>query len=273
MRADDWDEREIETYPRSGRFLANRARRDMAERHKRILEDAIEEVETIARPTRVLARGREYNHSTMLIEGYVMRSIDGPTRRHGLSFHVPGDFVDLHCFALKRLDHNLDTVGPVTLGYVRHERLQQIIADEPELARLLWFATLVDAAIHREWIMKLEQLTVPRRLAHLFAENWYRLRLVGLGDERGFDTPLTQANLAEMVGATTIHVNRAIKELRQEELVGFARGRIDIPDLQRLQQYAEFNPDYLYGAAAFAPFRSGVAGNGGGEGGGDVLTP
>jgi len=258
-----WDESELETYPNSGRFLANRARRDMTDEEKRVLEDAIEGVETVARPYRHLSRGDVCDHSTILIDGFIMRSMDGPQRRHGLSFHVPGDFVDLHCFALKRLDHNLDTIGPVKLGYVPHDRLREIMAEHPGLARLLWFATLVDAAIHREWIMKLEQLAVPRRLAHIFAENWYRLRLVGLGDERGFDTPLTQANLGEMTGATTIHINRAVRKLREGEIADFTRGRVDIADRTRLEEYGMFQPDYLYGASAYAPVRGETGGEAG----------
>ncbi len=246
-----WNASELKAYPNTGRFLSGRTRHEMTDAQKRVLEDAIEETATFKSSRRILERGEVYDRSTILIDGFVMRSMDGPERRHGLSFHVPGDFVDLHCFALKRLDHNIDTVGPVTLGYAPHRRLQRIMAEHPDVARILWFATLIDAAIHREWVMKLEQLTVPRRIAHIFAENWYRLRLVGLGDDDGYDTPLTQGNLAEMVGATTIHVNRALKQLREQGIARFSRGRIDISDARRLAEYGTFQPDYLYGSDAY----------------------
>ena len=111
----------------------------------------------------------------MLIDGFMLRTLDGDGKRHAVSFHVPGDFVDLHCFALKRLDHNIDTVGRVKVGYVPHSALREVMRDKPHLARLFWFSTLLDAAMHREWIMTLEQLTAPRRIAHIFAEIWRRL--------------------------------------------------------------------------------------------------
>lgn len=238
---------ELNRYPKTGRFLTGRLRHDMSEEEKRILEDSVSEVAVIDKSQRVLEHGEVYNHSTMLIEGFVVRTIDGPETRHGVSFHVPGDFVDLHCFALKRLDHNIDTIGKVTVGYVPHETLRQIMINQPHLARLLWFSTLLDAAMHREWVMKLEQLTTSRRLAHIFAEIWCRLRMVGMGDEQGFETPLTQANLAEMSGATTIHINRALRELRDDGVADFVRGRVNIKDRERLESYGRFHSDYLYG--------------------------
>lgn len=248
-----WDQNELEAYPLTGRFLANRVRAELTAEEKRVLETSVDEVEVFDRTRRILTQGEVYNHSTILIDGLVMRTIEGADRRHGISIQVPGDFVDLHCFALKRLDHNLDTVGPVRLGYVRHSRLREIMDHYPKLARILWFATLVDAAIHREWVMKLEQLTVPKRLAHVFAENWYRLRLVGLGDENGFASPLNQAVLSELVGATPIHVSRALKDLRERGIADFSRGRIDLPDREKLYEFAAFDPDYLYGTKGFDP--------------------
>ena len=128
-----------------------------------------------------------------------------------------------------------------------HVRLRQIMEEHPHLARLLWFSTLLDAAMHREWVMKLGQLTTARRLAHIFAEIWYRLRMVGLGDDEGFQTPLTQAELADLSGATTIHVNRALRELRENEIATFSRGRVTIADRKRLEDFGDFQPDYLYG--------------------------
>jgi CRP-like cAMP-binding protein len=212
----------------------------------------VTETEWIERPRRLVASGSLCDHSTMLIEGFMLRTLDKDDKRHAVSFHVPGDFVDLHCFALKRLDHNIDTVGRVKVGYVPHAALDAIIQANPHLARILWFSTLLDAALHREWIVSLEQLTAPRRLAHIFAEIARRLAMVGLGAMDGFETPLTQADLAEMCGSTAIHTNRAIKELRASGIADFDRGRVTIPDSGALERFAGFSADYLYGPGTLA---------------------
>ena len=243
---------EVVRYPNTGRFLLGRLRDAMTDAERADLEAMVERTEWLDRPTRLIARGDTPHQSTILIEGFMLRTLDGDGSRHSVSFHVPGDFVDLHCFALKRLDHNIDTVGRVKVGYVPHDALRQVMEDKPRLGRLFWFSTLLDAAMHREWIMTLEQHTTPRRIAHIFAEIWRRLTMVGLGERDGFDTPLIQNDIAEMSGATPIHTNRALKALRDDGIADFDRGRVTIPDRDRLESFAGFSPDYLYGPWSLA---------------------
>lgn len=239
-------------FPNTGRFLMGRLRDGMSQEERSLLESMVERTEWFDRPTRLIATGAECRHSTMLIEGFMLRTLEGAGKRYAVSFHVPGDFVDLHCYALKRLDHNIDSVGRVKVGYIPHAALDAVMSERPHLGRLFWFSTLLDAAMHREWIMTLERLTAPRRIAHIFAEIWRRLDMVGLSEPDGFATPLTQSDLSEMCGATPIHLNRALRQLRASGILSFERGRVTIPDRAALEQYAGFSPDYLYGPWSLA---------------------
>ena len=245
---------ELQRYPLTGRFLAGRLRHDMSETEKTELEAMVEKIEVHEDGARIIRRGQTCSHSTMLIDGFMLRTLESEdgARRFGVSFHIPGDFVDLHCFALKRLDHNIQCVGPARVGLVPHDAISHVMQEKPHLARLFWFSTLLDAALHREWIMKLEQLTAPRRIAHIFAEIWRRLEQVGLGYPDGFETPLRQSDIADMSGATPIHTNRSIAELRKRGLADFRRGEVRVPDRAALERYAGFNPDYLYGDGALS---------------------
>ncbi len=238
---------EVDNYPLTGRFLLGRLRHAMSAAEKDLVESLIERTERIRDGTTLLKRGELTNQSTLLIEGYLVRTITAMDERYIVGMHVPGDFADLHAFALKRLDHNVVAVGEALVGYVSHARLEQVVADNPHLARLMWFSTLLDAAIHREWILKLEQLPAPRRAAHVFAELWYRLDLVGLGRRDGLRTPLIQADLADMCGTTAIHMNRALGVLKKEGIAEFRRGTVYVPDRRKLEEFGGFNPDYLYG--------------------------
>ena len=168
-------------------------------------------------------------------------------QNHIVSLQVPGDFIDLHGFALKRLDHDIDTLGPAKIGRVSHARLREVIGRQPHLARLLWFSTLLDAAIHREWICKLEELTASQRVAHVFCEICRRLEMVGLGGPNGFSLPLTQAQLASMCGTTTVHMSRALRRLREETGATFRHGKLLYPDLGSLAAFCEYDSSYLYG--------------------------
>jgi CRP-like cAMP-binding protein len=238
---------EPDAHPLTGRFLMGRLRHAMTAEEKDIVESLIEGTERFRTPAVLVERGQLTERSTLVIEGYLLRTIVEDDRRFVLGMHVPGDFADLHAFALKRLDHNVVTLGDTLVGYVSHSRLEQVVADYPHLTRLLWFSTLLDAAIHRQWILKMEELPAPRRVAHVFAELWHRLDLVGLGRRDGLRTPLIQADLADMCGTTAIHMNRALGLMRKEGIAEFRRGTLYVRDRAKLEAFAAFNPDYLYG--------------------------
>lgn len=228
-------------------FLKGRLRHVMTEREMDLLENMVETVERVPDGTCILERGQLADRSTMLVDGFIARVIEDGGNRNIVGVQVPGDFVDLHAFALKRLDHDIMTVGPTMVAFVPHAALAEVVAKEPHLTRLLWFSTLLDAAIHREWILKLEQLRAGERLAHIIAELWHRLDFVGLADQHGFNMPLLQTHLANACGTTAVHINRVIKSLRSQGLLELNRGRVTIPDRAELERYAHFHSDYLYG--------------------------
>ena len=238
---------EVADFPLTGDFLAGRLRRNLSLDDLIYIEDLVESVEDHADGTRLLERGRKTDRSTMLIEGYIFRTIESGGKRFITGVHVPGDFVDLHGFALKRLDHNIDAAGKVRVGCVSHETLQQVMRERPGVARAMWFATLLDAAIHRKWIQTLEQLDAPRRIAHLYAELHTRLELIGRNVTRALRTPFTQFDMADMCGVSAIHANRAVGKLRDLGIAEIRRGDLYTDDWTALKNFAQFDPDYLYG--------------------------
>lgn len=238
---------ELERYPRTGRFLMGRLRSAMTDGEKQLVEDLIEREHEVAGGELIARRGAECSASTILIEGFAVRVIQRRGGPHIVGLQVPGDFIDLHGFALKRLDHDIVALGAGKVGRVSHARLRQVIDKRPHLARLLWFSTLLDAAIHREWILKLEDLNAAQRVAHAFCEISRRLEMVGLGGPHGFSLPLTQAQLASMCGTTAVHMSRALRQLRTETQTTFRHGTLQCPNLDVLAQFCEFSPSYLYG--------------------------
>ena len=249
--ADEMDARSGElgagTFPLTGDFLAGRLRTNLSRDDLIYIENLIETVQDHGDGTRLLERGQKAEHSTILIEGYMFRTIESDDKRYITAVHVPGDFVDLHGFALKRLDHNIVAAGPVKVGTVSHDTLQQVMRERPGVARAMWFATLLDAAIHRKWIQTLEQLDAPRRIAHLYAELHTRLALIGRNANHALRTPFTQFDMADMCGVSAIHANRAVGKLRDMGLAEIRRGDLYTKDWDALKRYAQFDPDYLYG--------------------------
>lgn len=211
------------------------------------LEAAIREVRTLAPRTTLVRGGEPLHQSILLIEGIMSRHIDD---RDGLrqlvAVHVPGDFVDLHGFPLKVLDHDVATMTAATVAIVPHKALDAIVAEMPFMARKLWFATLIDAAIHRAWLFRLGRLDAVGRVAHFLCETNARLVSAGLSDGRRFALGLTQADIAEICGLTNVHVNRVLRSLREDRLCVFRSSLVEILEPERLAARGQFDPAYLY---------------------------
>ncbi|HEX8382096.1 MAG TPA: Crp/Fnr family transcriptional regulator [Sphingomonas sp.] len=230
------------------RHLAKlRARDEVSLDEEAAIRAAIAEYRDYPADYRFIRARAELDHSTLIIEGWACRYKDVRSgQRQITELHVAGDFADLHSFTLKHLDHDVMTLTPTRVAIVPHDALRTITERFPHLTRLYWFNTNLDAAIHREWELSLGRRTALARLANLICELGVRLGIVGLTDEDGFDLPLTQTDLADCLGLTNIHVNRMLKELREQGMVEVQAGRVTIFDTAKLRHVAEFDPTYLY---------------------------
>lgn len=211
-----------------------------------ILEDATSSVETFAANTDIVREGDVADHSCLILEGWTVRAktlADG--RRQITAFHIPGDFVDLHSFLLKPMDHTITALTPCKMALTPHSALKKITEEHPHLTRMLWLSTLIDTAIHREWLVALGRLSAAGHLAHLLCELYLRLEVVGLAKDYKFDFPVTQTVLADALGLSTVHVNRVVQELRREGFVAWRGTHVTIKDWDALARLAEFDPTYL----------------------------
>lgn len=224
-----------------------RARDVVDEAEEQVLRGCVSEVREVGAGRVIIRSGTTLTESTLLISGFVCRYKDlADGQRQVMELHVPGDFLDLHSFLLKRLEHDVGALTPVLLATVPHEHLRGITEGYPHLARMLWFSTLLDASIHRERILSIGRRTAIARIAHLLCELYLRLEIVGLSGELRFPLPLTQADLADACGLTPVHVNRMLKKLRDDGLLTFRGGEVVIHEWDRLAKIAEFSDSFLY---------------------------
>jgi CRP-like cAMP-binding protein len=224
-----------------------RARDEVDEQEAEILRQAISGARRFE-PGRVVVRsGVMLSECTLLVEGFLCRFKDlADGQRQIMELHVPGDFVDLHSFLLKRLEHNIGSLTPALVAAVPHEAVRAITENYPHLARMLWFSTLLDAAIHREKILSVGRRSAIARVAHFFCELYVRLGVIGETEGFHYRLPITQIDIADATGLTSVHVNRMLRKLRDEDLITFRAGEVTIQDWEGLQQVAEFDPTYLF---------------------------
>jgi CRP-like cAMP-binding protein len=167
----------------------------------------------------------------LLVEGFLCRYKLLPDgQRQILSFHVPGDVPDLQSLHIPRMDHGLAAVSPSKAGLIPHDAIRDLTDAHPNVANKLWRDTLIDAAIFREWITNVGSREAPGRIAHLLCEIFLKLQAVGLTKGTSFDFPITQSEIGDATGLSTVHVNRSVQKLRAEGLIVLEKGRCTITD-------------------------------------------
>jgi CRP-like cAMP-binding protein len=195
----------------------------------------------------IVRDGDKPSECCLIMEGFCLRA---KTTSHGhtqiLSFHNPGDIPDLESLHLHVMDHDLVTLTDCTLSFISHTALRDLTRRRYGVAEALWRETLIDAARFREWIINVGQRPAVNRLAHIVIEMRERLKVIGRCEGERVEMPFTQEQLA--MGIAPVHVNRVVKQLRDERIVEFSRGAVTVIDERRLLQLADFDDVYLHQA-------------------------
>lgn len=196
----------------------------------------------------LVVQGSRPNCSTLLLSGIAARyKVMEDGKRQITALHVAGDFVDLHAFPLKIMDHGIVALSPCHAAFLDHADLKKITETQPHLTRLFWLSTVIDGAIHREWIVAMGRRSKISHLAHLFCELFVRLRVVGETKENSFAFPLKQSELADVLGISLVHLNKTLSLLRNKQVLEWSQKTrtIEILNWKGLAKLAEFDPAYL----------------------------
>jgi CRP-like cAMP-binding protein len=185
-------------------------------------------------------------HTHLVLDGWACRYKQFPDGRRAIvALILPGDLCDPFVFRRARMDHAVGALTPVTVARIAPDQIGEAIRGRPVVEECLWREMLSTTAIHREWIASVGRRSAIERLAHLFCELHLRLGRVGLADGTALPMPVTQPDLADALGQTSVHINRTLKELRNSGLVALRGRRLTIRDLDGLREQGLFDPAYL----------------------------
>ena len=186
-------------------------------------------------------------HCAVILQGWTFRYKQlREGRRQILSFHVAGDMLDLQSLHLPVMDHSLGVLTDAKVAFIPHESIRNLTARFPGISAALWRDTLIDSAIYRERITGLGCRSAAQRIAHLFCELYLKLEAAGLAHDLHCSLPLTQADLGEALGLSTVHVNRSLQNLRAAGLITVSNKLLTIKDWQQLKRISKFDPLYLH---------------------------
>jgi CRP-like cAMP-binding protein len=183
-----------------------------------------------------------------MLSGYSIRSkLLATGSRQIVAIHMKGEMVDLQNSMLEVADHSVQMLTAGKVAMIPRGEIIRLTLERPRVAHAMWIDTLVDASIFREWVANVGRRDARTRVAHLLCEFSVRLRVAGLGEDTHYDLPMTQEQLADATGLTSVHINRTLKALEKEGLIERPNPRaIYIGDWRKLAEIGDFDTNYLH---------------------------
>ncbi|WP_126173648.1 Crp/Fnr family transcriptional regulator [Altericroceibacterium xinjiangense] len=227
---------------------------DKLERHSPLSADARAAILALPHTVSELQKG-EYLYlegeaapdCCIVLSGYVATAkIAGNGKRQIVAIHMRGDGVGLQNGFVARTDHDAQTLSPVKAAFVAGAAIDELVAGHPDAARAIWLETLLEASIQREWTVNLGARDARSRVAHLLCELAVKQERAATGIKRGYQIALTQEQLAEATGLTAVHINRVLRDLRKDGVIGDVRKGVPLTcDWDRMTEVADFRSEYL----------------------------
>ncbi len=182
----------------------------------------------------------------LMVDGCVFRStVVAGGQRQIVALHVAGDILNLQSLFLAKMDHSITALVPTTLASISHYDIRELLDAHPLIAMRLWHETFIDGAISRKWLTGVGRRSAYARISHLICEFVARMKAAGMSDGETCEFRLTQTELGDALGLSTVHVNRTLKKLYQDGLVTWHAHSLTIHDWARLTEVADFDDAYL----------------------------
>lgn len=195
----------------------------------------------------IVREGDTPQYCCLMVSGFSFRhKVAGNGGRQIFSIHMKGDLADLQNSLLGLADHNLQALTHVEVALIPVEAIQHIAFTRPAIGRAMWYETLVDASIFREWTLNVGRRDARTRTAHMLCEFALRLEAAGLGERCHYELPMSQEQLADALALTSVHTNRTLMSLAQDGLISRSHRAVRIEKWPELMRVGDFDPAYLH---------------------------
>ena len=212
------------------------------------LLDLPHEIVSVGKQRALVNEGEAVIHCWLLLSGFCVRyKIVGNGGRQIVSIHMVGDMVDLQNALLGIADHGVQALTQCDMAKIPIAAIREITDRRPKVKDALWYDTLVDASIFREWVANVGRRDSRTRIAHLLCEFALKLDAIHIGEQLNYELPMTQEQLADATGLTPVHVNRMLQALVAEGLIERVTSKsVMIGDWKKLATAGDFDRSYLH---------------------------
>ena len=200
----------------------------------------------VPRNRELVSEGRRYDELLILIDGVALRySVLKDGRRQILNVVLPGDFIGFPGCLFETALYSITALTDTVVSAVPFARLFGLFERQPRLAAAVFWLFACEAAMYAEHLVTVGRRSALERCAHFLLELLFRLQAIGRADENSFQMPLTQEVIADALGLTAQHVNRTLRQLREDGLIGMDGSTVAIRDFDALAALADFDKSYL----------------------------
>ena len=202
-----------------------------------------------SRDAYLVREGEPTTSCMLLVTGFAFRQkLVNSGARQIISFHIPGEFLDIQNSLLETADHNVQALTRISTAVIAKAPLLELMERRPRIRKALWTDSLYDASVFREWVVNVGRRDARQRIAHLLCELAARLRSAGMANGEMYEFPLTQEQVADATGLTSVHTNRTLQTLRKDGLISLNNGKLTVLDWDALADAGDFSERYLHSA-------------------------
>jgi CRP-like cAMP-binding protein len=214
---------------------------------ERLLQDAAGAARHIPARKDIVREGDPIGQGFILLDGWAYRArILSDGRRQILHFLLPGDMIGL-CFHLRPAA--LTTITALTDVVL----CPAPVANAEQGGEGLAAAYALSRALEEEHLLRqitrLGRLSAYERITDWLLETGERLARAGAGEEDQFQLPVTQEAMADMLGLTSVHVNRTLQAMWRDGLLRIQGGKVTILDRSRCEQLADHARPASFGSS------------------------
>lgn len=201
---------------------------------------------TVRRGHHIVAQGRGCSGVWLLADGFALRyKVLNDGRRQVFHVALPGDMLGYPACFFERALYSVVALTEACVCPLAFADLAALFQSQPRLAMALFWSSAGETAMFGERLAAVGRRGACERVAHFILEMAFRLRAVGIGDGASFRMPLTQEQIADVVGLSAPHVNRMLRRLREDGLIDVEEAQFRILDRAALAALADFDDAYL----------------------------
>jgi CRP-like cAMP-binding protein len=212
----------------------------------KVLDELVSQEERFSARADIFTEGMVPKFVFVVLEGMAVRYRNLPDGgRQFMTFFLPGDLCDMHALIARAMDHSISAVTPVRLAQITPASMMEVFTSRPYISAALWWSLMQEEAMLRERIVALGRRDARSRIAYFLCEMLWRHTAIGANNGESFLLPLTQIEIGDTVGLTPVHVNRVLKEFRENQLISVDRKLVRLLNTPALQKIADFTKNYL----------------------------